>query len=212
LDLLSIFLCKDQSLAETFTHYFFIHQAAGLERQMKITEDMAVAPFKIGDDEFTLSRESLVAALESDFPVDILRANEDKLIEFFLLPSSLDILESVEKALDHQLVPVRDRIYRHNLEEAMGAETNELRRSRLLVVGQGRAGKSSFLRAIRGQAFDEVSASTVGVDVEEYDVRDIGVSVSSDVAASTMDGKVEWNPASYDANERVRAARANAKH
>ena len=128
-----------------------------------------------------------------------------------MLESSADILEAVEVSLNHRLEPVRRRQFIHNYKKAMQAESNELRRSRLLVVGQGRAGKSSLIRALHARPFDELSPSTVGVDVQEYNLRDVGVSVSTNLAASAVDGTTEWTAAGSEVDEAKRAARANAK-
>ncbi|GMH73839.1 hypothetical protein TrST_g1915 [Triparma strigata] len=61
------------------------------------------------------------------------------------------------------------------------------RRSRLLVVGQGRAGKTSFIRSLQRAAFQEGSQSTVGLAVHDFsnevedkdneddEVRDAGI-------------------------------------
>ena len=46
-----------------------------------------------------------------------------------------------------------------------------IRRGRLAFVGRGRAGKSSTIRALRGETFDGAMTNTVGVEVADTAVN-----------------------------------------
>ena len=62
-------------------------------------------------------------------------------------------------------------------------------RAKLMVVGQGRAGKTSTVRRLLGQGFDEEEASTVGANTEQQFSVDL---------SRTVNGFVEVDPAKED--------------
>ena len=65
------------------------------------------------------------------------------------------------------------------MREVNRSEVRAWRRSRLMVVGEGAAGKTSVVRALSGAAFVSDHVSTVCVDV--LDARVAGVSLSEGV-------------------------------
>ena len=72
------------------------------------------------------------------------------------------------------------------------------RRSRLSIVGQGRAGKTSFFRSLLGEAFDSAQQSTPGLHTSETAaVQDMGMQVSS-VAATSEGVLMSWKETGAD--------------
>ena len=71
-----------------------------------------------------------------------------------------------ESALD-VLRDVRSLVFRWMLEDALQQDSCPWRRSRLMIVGEGRAGKSSTLRFLLGKPFVHDLKSTIGLSVEE---------------------------------------------
>ena len=88
-----------------------------------------------------------------------------------------------------EITVYRDKILEKEV-EAVGAMAGSvpIRRGRLTFLGKGRAGKSSTIRALRGEAFDAVSKSTVVIDINDaiVSVRDVGTAVS-DIVVSGKD-------------------------
>jgi len=72
------------------------------------------------------------------------------------------------------------------MKAAFKADFCSWRRSRLLVVGQGRAGKTSFVRSLRGEKHDAASVSTADIDVSNADVNadvgDLGLDIQTNLA------------------------------
>jgi GTPase SAR1 family protein len=101
-------------------------------------------------------------------------------------------------------------VQQREMAAALASGFNSWQRARLLVVGQGRAGKTSFIASLRGDKHDSASQSTVGIDVQETNVRDIGVDIQAHAAASSTAFGAEWSKVDNCANEAERAVRAQA--
>ncbi|CAE7272488.1 roco5 [Symbiodinium sp. CCMP2592] len=58
------------------------------------------------------------------------------------------------------------------LQDALAADANlPWRRGRLVLLGQGRAGKSSTVRSLVGKPFDDAQASTIGVETASCEIQ-----------------------------------------
>lgn len=74
------------------------------------------------------------------------------------------------------------------IERALQQGSKEWRRSKLMLVGQGRAGKTAFANAIVGRTFQE-TASTVGINQLTCDVKHI---MSEGIHGARGDGEYRW--------------------
>jgi len=65
------------------------------------------------------------------------------------------------------LKDVREMVLNQAYADALSKGSRPLRRSRLMILGEGRAGKSSLLRALTGKPFEADLASTAGVSMSD---------------------------------------------
>ena len=70
-----------------------------------------------------------------------------------------------------------------------------IRRGRLTIIGKGRSGKSSVIRALRGERFDAAMASTVGIDIADAtaNVREIGTTITNNDATDKCWAQIPTN-------------------
>ena len=129
------------------------------------------------------------------------------------------VLKEVKPAPDDSLYNILCSIkawsFKLALKEALLVDQRPLRRSRLMIVGEGAAGKTSFFRALTGQERHKQHLSTVGLDTTDYSVqkkaelgddsdavREAGVEV-----ADYESGSSSWNPLDKDLGEADRTMR-----
>lgn len=123
-----------------------------------------------------LTNESVVVAEAS---IDLLK----KVVAELKNPTLLELCEQIQKYIARRIA----------YEEAIEADSRPFRRSRLMIVGEGAAGKSSFLRALTKQPFVKEHNSTVGALVKDMlskagaEVGDYSNWVSADKYASEND-------------------------
>ena len=79
-----------------------------------------------------------------------------------------------------------------------------IRRGRVTFLGRGRAGKTSTLRAMRGEPFDGACKSTVGINVSDANVREIGMEITVN-AVSEEAGASVWKKVDKDDQEKKRS-------
>ena len=104
------------------------------------------------------------------------------------------------------LKAVKSRMFELVLFEALSVESRPLRRSRLMVVGEGAAGKTSFVRALTSQAFEDKWRSTVGLKATEYlaqrddniAVREAGVEMTDFSSSGSSWSLMEREPCEVD--------------
>lgn len=128
------------------------------------------------------------------------------LVAFFGLSSDSDTVVQVdavnwlftevlteEKSLTAALITIREHMYFRFHEEALRQGSLPFRRSRLMIVGEGAAGKSSFLRALTDQPFICEHKSTVGMQVDDFkaELREAGVDVVECASWKEYDCKSE---------------------
>lgn len=110
---------------------------------------------------------------------------------------------------------VVDRIRRATTRKEIIAATQEggvcpLRRGRVTLVGRARSGKTSLLRALEGKGHDGAQKSTVGIDISDADVRDIGIDIR-DMAAQEGLGE-PWMAVDREKNTKEHAIRKQVAH
>ena len=82
-----------------------------------------------------------------------------------LSSSSLSFTASL--SLLDELREVRSLVLKRALEDALKQSSRPWHHSRFMVVGEGGAGKSSFVRSLTGKSFTAEHLSTVGIAVED---------------------------------------------
>ena len=58
--------------------------------------------------------------------------------------------------------------------DVLRGSTCRLNTCKVVVAGDGRVGKTTLLRRLRGEAFREAEASTCGLDSMRLEVRELG--------------------------------------
>ena len=117
--------------------------------------------------------------------------------------AALQAMRPCPEALDRS---IRSAIQSRELEAAMKRGICPWRRSRLMVVGQGRAGKTAFVASLYGD--HHTGKSTCGIVISDASIRDCGVEIQAGAVVEDA-GNIRWEK-SRDGPEADRAVAVHA--
>ena len=91
-------------------------------------------------------------------------------------PSIFSAVSSIDSPSKTGFESPKSNELRHHLIRALGKKTCPWNRSKIMIVGPGRAGKSALTRSILGEPFEKDLQSTVGIQALTCDVKYTGLS------------------------------------
>lgn len=129
-----------------------------------------------------------------------LKAYELPFEDFFLDDEKFEIIDHLHStflfaetkycAEFDQIVTIREKLLAKEMVDAIGDKEDgePIRRGRITILGQGRAGKTSTVKNLRQEPFEGALRSTPGVDVSDANVNSIGAEISNSQFVETAGG------------------------